>query len=242
MLRCWGGWEVSRTCCNGYSIRANHADVKWRVLPTESISEPFSDLERLRNRLRDIIGQRDRPPPVAPQPSQPGPSLDEELAAILRAGPPAPTRGIERPPELTPFVYRPAPRTSRPRSASPTLPPRPATVPIEAPIQTFDVPRRRPPRRPVSHTPVIPPPEDDRPFVPPSPSSSGSRVLGKSCMYRPRAFLRHQSSLLRLQGQCWCAGHPSQRLYESRKLRRVAPAVLNDPGHPGDGPVVAVVL
>jgi hypothetical protein len=129
---------------------------------TESSSEPFSDLERLRDRLRDIIGQRDRPPAAAPPPSRPGPSLDEELAAILRAGPPAPTRGIERPPELTPFIYRPVPRTSRPRSASPTLPQRPATVPLEAPVQMFDVPRRRPLRRSargtdVSHTPVIPP-------------------------------------------------------------------------------------
>ena len=133
---------------------------------TESSSDPFSDLERLRQRLRDFPAQREQPAPA--QPMQPGISLDEELAAMLRA--PIPAREIERPPVLIPFVYQPAPRTSRPRSASPTLPIRASSVPLEAPVNLFDGPPRRrrlafderprrTGRRPdseISYAPVIP--------------------------------------------------------------------------------------
>jgi hypothetical protein len=133
---------------------------------TEPSSEPSSDytaeLDRLLQRFRDAAGRPAIPEVLAPQPVPPALSLDDELAAMLRAPIPSFPRDVEGPPPLKPFEYHPAARATRPRSASPTLvPPRPSTVPISAPVVFDDEPRRpRRVRRPdseISYEPVIPP-------------------------------------------------------------------------------------
>jgi hypothetical protein len=139
---------------------------------TEPTSEPSSDytaeLDRLLQRFRDAAGERAAPPVPPPQPERPALSLDDELAAMLRAPIPSFPHDIARPPPLKPFEYHPAARVARPRSASPTVPPRPSTVPITAPV-VFDEDTRRPVRRirrpesEISYEPVVPPGPPRRP-------------------------------------------------------------------------------
>ena len=98
------------------------------------------------------------------------PSLDERLAELAATEPlPAPAP-VRPPPPLIPLIYRPGPRISRPRSASPTfetdLSPRPSTVPLVEPV-IFDRPVRRPPPRPRTFRP----PPLGQPVAPSEPPS-----------------------------------------------------------------------
>ena len=97
-------------------------------------------------RLRDEVG-RDVPPIQMPVPVRAGPSFDERLVDMLAEGPPVTQQPIQPPPPIIPLTYRPGPRASRPRSASPVfetdLPPRPGTFPVTQPV-IFERPDRRP--------------------------------------------------------------------------------------------------
>jgi hypothetical protein len=102
--------------------------------PLESVyssSDGMSDLESIRRRWDDLTRSRQQPIQM-PQPVRPGPSLDDQLADLLGAPPPAAPAPVQPPPPLVPFTYQPAPRASRPRSMSPTLdlPIRPYTTPV----------------------------------------------------------------------------------------------------------------
>ncbi|KAI0943617.1 hypothetical protein AcW1_002739 [Taiwanofungus camphoratus] len=100
-------------------------------------------------RLREDSTVRDAPQIHMPIPVRIGPSLDEQLADIMATGAPPVQHPVHFPPPLIPLVYRPGPRVSRPRSASPIyetdLPPRPGTYPIMEPVR-FERPSRRVPR------------------------------------------------------------------------------------------------
>lgn len=114
-------------------------------------------------RLREEVG-RDAPPIQMPVPVRAGPSFDERLVDMLAEGPPVNQQPIQPPPPIIPLTYRPGPRVSRPRSASPVfetdIPQRPGTYPQTQPV-IFERPaRQRTPRAP------------RRPFVPPEPSES----------------------------------------------------------------------
>ncbi|KAL4251010.1 hypothetical protein ABKN59_006567 [Abortiporus biennis] len=105
--------------------------------PEESeVSSDVTDDSEFFRRLQTLRDEYRREQPIhMPQPSRPvGPSFEEQLADMLAApAPPAP-QTIQPPPELVPLVYRPGPRQSRPRSASPTfetdIPRRARSVPI----------------------------------------------------------------------------------------------------------------
>jgi hypothetical protein len=144
---------------------------------TESGSD-ISDLDRLRERLADITAQSDQPPIHMPTPTRVGPSLDEELAAMLRAEPQHPP-AIQQPPELIPFRYHPAGRASRPRSTSPTLTRRPHTEPPEAPADFYDPSSGRRPRRVPQGMPPLRPqqPSGDGypPVIPSRPTTARPR-------------------------------------------------------------------
>lgn len=101
----------------------------------DSGSETSSSIDRLRD-IWDEINQARREPPTIymPTPIRAGPSLDDQMADFLGSVPPPQTVPVQAPPTLIPLVYRPAPRATRPRSASPTsfvdLPRRSSSVPI----------------------------------------------------------------------------------------------------------------
>lgn len=103
--------------------------------PQESIyttsSDAMSDLDSIRRRWDDLTRSRQQPIHM-PIPVRTGPSLDDQLADLLGAPPPAAPSAVQPPPPLIPFTYHPAPRASRPRSMSPTLdiPIRPYTAPV----------------------------------------------------------------------------------------------------------------
>lgn len=142
---------------------------------SESLYPSGSDTSLLDHiaRLRDEVG-RDVPPIQMPVPVRAGPSFDERLVDMLAEGPPVTQQPIQPPPPIIPLTYRPGPRISRPRSASPVfetdLPPRPDTFPVTRPV-IFERPGRQ-------HVPRTRRP---RPFVPPEPSESES-------VYVPRAI------------------------------------------------------
>lgn len=116
---------------------------------TES-EDSQADADSLLSRWESMVRARERGrlPIHMPAPRQAGPALDEQLMELLNI-PPAPVPSdIQPPPQLIPFVYQPAPRPSRSRSASPVL--RPETAPpfpqqsIWSP-ETLHRPLRRPP-------------------------------------------------------------------------------------------------
>jgi hypothetical protein len=155
---------------------------------SDGSSVSFSDLDRLRDRLRDLSGQRDQI--QMPIPMRSGPSLDEELAAMLRGGPQPPLTDLPQPPPLIRFQYQPASRASRPRSASPTLPPRPHTVPREAPVNFYDGPRRRPARTQAPRGPPRRRPDSTlsyTPVVPTGPTGFGMRPQQPDVEFRDQA-------------------------------------------------------
>ena len=136
---------------------------------SESLYPSGSDTSLLDHiaRLRDEVG-RDVPPIQMPVPVRAGPSFDERLVDMLAEGPAVTQQPIQPPPPIIPLTYRPGPRVSRPRSASPVfetdLPPRPGTFPVAYEPVNFE--RRE--RRPVPRT------RRPRPFIPTEPSESES--------------------------------------------------------------------
>ncbi|KZT04943.1 uncharacterized protein LAESUDRAFT_702914 [Laetiporus sulphureus 93-53] len=103
--------------------------------------------------LRDVVQRlrelgREQPQIQMPIPRRAGPSFDERLVDILSEGQPPVQQPVQPPPPIIPLTYRPGPRGTRPRSASPIfegdLPPRPGTFPITRPVHT-----ERPPARPI---------------------------------------------------------------------------------------------
>ena len=131
--------------------------------PIESVystsSDGMTDLESIRRRWDDLTRSRQQPIHM-PTSVRTGPSLDDQLADLLGAPPPAAAAAapVQPPPPLQPFTYQPAPRSSRPRSMSPTLedvPIRPYTAPV-----TFE-PQARPIRRRRRSAERRPPPSAD---------------------------------------------------------------------------------
>ena len=151
---------------------------------SESLYPSGSDTSLLEHiaRLRDEVG-RDVPPIQMPVPVRAGPSFDERLVDMLAEGPPVTQQPIQPPPPIIPLTYRPGPRVSRPRSASPVfetdLPPRPGTFPVTRPV-IFE----RPEQRPVPRT------RRPRPFVPTEPSESESAYPAIPPERRPRPTTR----------------------------------------------------
>ncbi|KAH9829236.1 uncharacterized protein C8Q71DRAFT_443152 [Rhodofomes roseus] len=144
---------------------------------SESLYPSGSDTSLLDHiaRLREEVG-RDLPPIQMPVPVRAGPSFDERLVDMLAEGPPVNQQPIQPPPPIVPLTYRPGPRVSRPRSASPVfetdLPPRPGTFPITQPV-VFE-PRRRPiPRTPRvrRYPPPAEPSETESAYAPQMPPS-----------------------------------------------------------------------
>ena len=76
----------------------------------------------------------------------------QQLDEILSSAHQIPSVGIDQPPNIDPFVYRPVERGRRARSESPgsfSLPLRPATVPLAVPQATYNIGRSgRPPGPP----------------------------------------------------------------------------------------------
>jgi hypothetical protein len=146
-------------------------------LPSEysTSSDGMSDLDSIRRRWDDLTRSRQQPVHM-PVPVRTGPSLDDQLADLLGAPPPAAPTAVQPPPPLVPFTYQPAPRASRPRSLSPTLdiPIRPYTAPVRfepqpGPVRRTQRLREREPRPPpsadwrsdIGETPrVVPTPPD----------------------------------------------------------------------------------
>jgi hypothetical protein len=88
---------------------------------TDSGSETSSAMDRLRQRWEELNQERREPPTIyMPTPIRLGPSLEDQLADMIGTGLPPMSAAPQPPPALIPLVYRPVPRASRPRSASPT--------------------------------------------------------------------------------------------------------------------------
>jgi hypothetical protein len=109
-----------------------------------------SDSESL-GYLGSILGRLTREGPFMPIPvaARQGPTMVQQLHDILSSSHEIPV-GVDQPPNVDPFVYRPVERGQRARSESPgsfSLLPRPVTVPIVVPpVNYSDVrPRRRRP-------------------------------------------------------------------------------------------------
>lgn len=101
--------------------------------------------------LGSILGRLTRDGPFMPIPvtARQGPTMVQQLDEILSSAHQIPVVGIDQPPNVDPFIYRPVERGRRARSESPgsfSLPLRPATVPLVIPQATYDI--RRPPRPP----------------------------------------------------------------------------------------------
>lgn len=134
-----------------------------RESAAESLFDSGSDTSSSINRLREMwdeLNQARREPPTIymPTPIRMGPSLEDQMADMLSTAPPPQTVPVQAPPTLIPLIYRPVPRATRPRSASPTsfvdLPRRSSSVPIP---DTFDVfGTGQPPRR-ARYTAAMPP-------------------------------------------------------------------------------------
>ncbi|KAF9224785.1 hypothetical protein BS17DRAFT_731403 [Gyrodon lividus] len=155
----------------------------------ESVTEsddPLDELESLRSRWDSLLRDRGRIPIHMPAPRPAGPSLDEQLVELLGAPPTHLPADIQSPPALTPFVYQPAPRPSRSRSASPILrresaPPLPPEERIWSPETPHERLQPRPTRRaPLLHpraqrqAPTEPPVQHETPRVIPRPIPSPS--------------------------------------------------------------------
>jgi hypothetical protein len=130
-------------------VRAPADDRPLPELP-ESLTSSEVDLDRYRDMLDGLYRGRTPPPIQMPVPTPAGPSLAQQLEDILSAGANIPPPVVQPPPALIPFVYQPAERGPRPRSASPAslrdLPRRPFTDPPVR-IQPVDFRDRRGPRR-----------------------------------------------------------------------------------------------
>ena len=115
-----------------------------------------SDSESL-GHLSSLLGRLTRDGPFMPIPvtARQGPTMVQQLDEILSSADQIPVVGVEQPPNVEPFVYRPVERGQRARSESPvsfSLPLRPGTVPLVVPPATYSGGRphrssRRPLRR-----------------------------------------------------------------------------------------------
>ena len=100
-----------------------------------------SDSESL-GYLGSILGRLTRDGPFMPIPvtARHGPTMVQQLDEILSSAHQIPVVGVDQPPNVDPFVYRPVERGQRPRSESPgsfSLPLRPVTVPLVEPPATY---------------------------------------------------------------------------------------------------------
>ena len=100
----------------------------------------MSDSESL-GYLGSLLGRLTRDGPFMPIPvtARQGPTMVQQLDEILSSADQIPVVGIEQPPNVDPFVYRPVERGQRARSESPgsfSLPHRPVTVPLVVPPAT----------------------------------------------------------------------------------------------------------
>jgi hypothetical protein len=113
-----------------------------------------SDSESL-GYLSSLLGRLTRDGPFMPIPvtARQGPTMVQQLDEILSSADQIPAVGVEQPPNVDPFVYRPVERGQRARSESPgsfSLPLRPVTVPLVVPRATYSGGRpQRPSRRPL---------------------------------------------------------------------------------------------
>ena len=138
----------------------------------ESVSESSTDADSLYRRWSDLLHPPDHTRIHTPTPRHAGSSLDEQLLELLSA-PPSQRQGIvQPPPPLIPFMYQPAQRPSRSRSASPDLE-RSTTAPLFPTPKIFspDIMHGRPLRRPHRRAQFMPPPRahpppPDRPEQP----------------------------------------------------------------------------
>ena len=148
-----------------------------------------SDSESL-GYLGSILGRLTRDGPFMPVPvtAPQGSTMAQRLDEILSSGHQIPVVGIDQPPNVDPFVYRPVERGQRARSESPgslNLPLRPRTVPFVVPLATYSNvgPERRPsdhPRRPrtVVEEDFEPTPLPSQPPVSPQPPQGPSTENG----------------------------------------------------------------
>ena len=100
------------------------------------------------------MGRLTRDGPFMPIPvtARQGPTMVQQLDEILSSADQMPVVGIEQPPNVDPFVYRPVKRGQRTRSESPgsfNLPLRPVTVPLVVPQATYSGGRPQRPSRPL---------------------------------------------------------------------------------------------
>ena len=113
-----------------------------------------SDSESL-GHLSSLLGRLTRDGPFMPIPvtARQGPTMVQQLDEILSSADRIPVVGVEQPPNVEPFVYRPVERGQRARSESPvsfSLPLRPGTVPLVVPPASYSGGRpHRPSRRPL---------------------------------------------------------------------------------------------
>ena len=119
--------------------------------------------------LGSLLGRLTRDGPFMPIPvtARQGPTMVQQLDEILSSADPIPVVGVEQPPNVDPFVYRPVERGQRARSESPvsfSLPLRPGTVPLVVPPATYSGGRpHRPSRRPLSRRETTSEEEDVHP-------------------------------------------------------------------------------
>ena len=135
-----------------------------------------SDSESL-GYLGSLLGRLTRDGPFMPIPvtAQQGPTMVQQLDEILSSADQIPVVGVDQPPNVDPFVYRPVERGQRARSESPgsfSLPLRPDTVPQVVPPATYSGVRpQRPSRRlrqeTTSEGDIEPPSQRERPQQPP---------------------------------------------------------------------------
>jgi hypothetical protein len=101
-----------------------------------------------------ILGRLTRDGPFMPIPvtARQGPTMVQQLDEILSSAHQIPVVGVDQPPNVDPFVYRPVEQGQRARSESTgsfSLPLRPVTVPLVVPPATYSAVRpQRSSRRP----------------------------------------------------------------------------------------------
>ena len=148
---------------------------------TESISESTDSLGRLRDILENLARPDEEPHMPAPVTAEPGPSMAQRLDDILRAADNLTPVGSIEPPRVVPFIYQPAERGPRPRSASPDISlPRSRTVPPPfTAVPSHWIPLQ--PRRQAARPPGPPGPE-------PSESESSSHYSAPQPPRPPTQF------------------------------------------------------
>ena len=105
--------------------------------------------------LSSLLGRLTRDGPFMPIPvtARQEQTMVQQLDEILSSADQIPVVGVEQPPNVDPFIYRPVERGQRARSESPvsfSLPLRPGTVPLVVPPATYSGGRpHRPSRRPL---------------------------------------------------------------------------------------------